>query len=273
MAIYTRPADSATIQLARVCLPDHFAPVRHYSRESIAATTRRHTIYTGLDHALGRSVIIKQARADEPASTAAIWLPLLCEAAMLRFLARRRVRAPRYIDLVEMDGRPCLVMSRVTGTTLERLHLAGQLSPDDAVRIVTRLCATLARLHTLGYVHHDIKPANIIVQPDLTSVLIDWGSAAAIRPPSSRRPNASFTPVFVSPDQVRGLARPTNDIFAIGMTLDRLVEWPSAPLEAIIGRAIAQREPRYHNAAALGRDLAQLCMIDRLAAYIGLKAI
>jgi serine/threonine protein kinase len=273
MAAYARPADSATIQLARVRTPDRFSPLPRYTCESIAATTHRHIISIGIDHVLGRSVIVKQARPDTWASAEAAWLALLCEAAMLRFLARRQVRAPRYIDLFEADRSPCLVMTRVPGTTLEALHLAGQLSPDDAVRIITRLCAAVARLHALGYVHHDIKPANIMIQPDLTPVLIDWGCAEAIRPPGARRPNAGFTPAFVSPDQARGLARPTNDIFALGMTLDALVEWPSTALEGIVDRAIAQHEPRYRSAAALGRDLARLCMIDQLAGYVGLKAI
>jgi len=273
MASDDRPARPAMISPTGLAGQQPFPATLRYTYQATIAITRRHRIYTAIDHALGLRVIVKQAIEPHAQAGGLAGLQLACEGAMLRFLARRHIQAPRYIGLFDIDGRASLAMTQVPGQTLESLHLAAQISPEHIVRLIARLCAVLNQLHALGYVHHDIKPSNIIVQPDFTPVLIDWGSAEAIRAPGDRRPGSAFTPAFVSPDQARGLSRPTNDIFALGMTLDTLVEWPGPRLAAIIAKAVALREPRYHTAAELGHDLAQLCLLDRAAGYVGLQAI
>lgn len=265
MTTYARPSTSATLTL----VPAEAAPgpLAHYHTITPLAQTATHAVFAALDPQTGREVIVKQACAsDAPAR-----LRLACEAAMLRFLARQQVAAPRFVAAFEHGGRPHLVMTRIGGRTLEALHRAGQISAAQVVQLLCRLCASVLRLHRLGYVHHDIKPANIVVQPNFTPVLIDWGAAA----PASRRLSSggTCTPGFASPDQVRGLARPANDLFALGMTLDALIARPAPRLCAIIDRAIAQHEPHYHSAADLGRDLAQLCLIERLASSVALSAV
>lgn len=265
MTTYARPATSATLSL----VPTAAAPgcVERYNTPVLLTRTTSHTITTALDRVSGHEVIIKQAHSAEPAAQ----LRLACEGAMLRFLARHELLAPRFVELFEHNGYAHLVMTRVQGRTLGALHSAGQISAAQIVQLLCRLCQSVLRLHQLGYVHHDIKPPNILVRPDFTPVLIDWGAAAALR--GRATPGGIGTVGFASPDQVRGLVRPTNDLFALGMTLDALIVRPAPRLSAIIDRAIAQHEPRYHSAAELGRDLAQLCLIERVASCLSLAAV
>ena len=270
MSTDTRPADSVTIRLVALGLAGEAPQASRFSYTAPLATTKAHTIVLATDHAAGREVILKQARAH---AAAGAHLRLAAEAAMLRFLARRQIAAPRFIALFERDGRACLAMSRVDGHTLEALRQRGLASPELVVRSLARLCGTLARLHHCGYLHHDIKPANIIVQPDLSAVLIDWGAATAIRPPSERGLVGGLTPGYASPEQLRGLALPSNDLYGVGATLAELIEWPGARLAQIIARAMGKAAPRYTRAADLARDLAQLCLIDRVADIAGLHAI
>lgn len=264
MCINLQPAMSATLHLA----PPPAPPLGCYGSITTLAVTATHVIYAGFDRSAGREVIIKYAHA-----AGATALGLSSEAAMLRFLARHQIAAPRYRGLAEHGGRSALVMSRIPGHTLEALHGAQAVGPGLIVWLAARLCATLAALHRLGYVHHDIKPANIVVRPDYTPVLIDWGTAEAIRPPDDRRPNSGFTPGFVSPSQASGTARPSNDLFAVGMLLDALIDWPGPQLATIIARATGQHHQPFRDAEGLAQALARLRMIDRLAKAIGLKAI
>lgn len=272
MLTFARPAGAATLRLAAYGAVWEPQPAR-FTCTTALAITATHTIYAATDHTTNREVVIKQVRSDHtgaPGTNPAT--QLACEAGMLRFLARRGIPAPCPIAQIELAGQPSLAMSRIPGLSLEDLRRGRQINPAAVVRLAARLCPALLALHRAGFVHHDIKPANIMVRPDFTPVLIDWGSAEAIRPAHTPRPNSGWAPGFVSPDQARGLARPGNDLFALGMTLDALIDWPGPQLAQIIARATGGG-PAYASAAALGRDLAQLALLDQLADYVGLRAV
>lgn len=246
-----------------------------YRVEAAIATTRLSQVYVATDLARSRKVIVKAARQGQCSHDKHCLncLYLSLEAAVLRRLNRHAIMAPRYLGHMHIAGRPVLVMTKIRGQTLETLHDEGNLSPRQAVRYVLRVCATVRELHEIGYVHHDIKPSNIIIRPNHAAVLIDWGAAQRIRAPGDLRPYSTYTPRFVSPEQVRGEALPGNDIFALGMTLDALVHWPSRRLEAIIGKATAPAGQRYADVTDLLRDLAQLSVLDTVAGLLDLTAI
>jgi serine/threonine protein kinase len=192
---------------------------------------------------------------------------------MLCFLARRGILAPRYYDYYVAGEQACLLMSKIPGRTLDNLRRDDELSPHQAIWIVAHLCLVVHELHRNGYVHHDIKPSNVVVRPDGVPVLIDWGSAEAIRPPADLHQRSTFTPGFVSPDQAHGSARPSNDIFALGMTLDDLIQWPGPRLIEIIRRATTSTKEPYRSAIAMAYDLLQLSILDSLVNWLGLMAI
>ena len=100
------------------------------------------------------------------------------EAAQERWQAWARVEDPHVVRLLDVarhrDGRWAVVMERVEGQTLETLLALGR--PRDRVsrrRIVGGLRTGLAALHGAGLVHGDVAPANVVVRPDGTPVLVD----------------------------------------------------------------------------------------------------
>jgi serine/threonine protein kinase len=249
-------------------------PQRYQCRHCIAVTSSN-VVYVAVDAGSGAEVVVKASRPslqhlDHRYSPR---LNLLHEGAMLRRLEQAAVLAPRCLGMWDDGRQTLLVMGRIPGETLDSLARRGEIAPEQAVRIVAQLCQTAQQLHRLGYVHHDIKPANVIVRPDGVPLLIDWGISERIRPPGDLCRTIAFTPGFVSPEQVRGEARPGNDIYALGRTLDDLITAPPQRLAAIIARATAQPAERYPRAAALGYDLARLGLLDRLAGRFGLHAI
>lgn len=100
------------------------------------------------------------------------------EAAQERWQAWARVEDPHVVRLLDVarhrDGRWAVVMERVEGQTLEALSALGR--PRDLAsrrRIVGGLRTGLAALHGAGLVHGDVAPANVVVRPDGTPVLVD----------------------------------------------------------------------------------------------------
>jgi serine/threonine protein kinase len=250
-------------------------PSGRYRIERVIEVTGFHTVYGAIAVVQGQPVVIKEARQElcEARRHGPACFNLTIEGAMLRLLQRHTIPAPQYIDHFHRDGRACLVMSPIPGQTIEVLHQEGRLSPCHVVDLMLQVCGTIQLLHELGFVYGDVKPTNIIVRPDGFAVVIDYSSTQRIRAPGDCRPHGSFTPGFASPEQIRGEARPGNDIFSLGKTLEMLIPWPGRRLAGIIGRSTAAGSKRYATICDFQRDLARLNRLDSLANLFGLMAI
>ncbi len=113
------------------------------------------------------------------------------------------------------DGALALAMRFVEGTTLDRLD--PPLDPAGAVPLLGRLLRALRVLHHRGIVHADVKPRNIVVEPDRHGVvLVDFG-CAAVRPTAATRP-IGHTEVFAAPEVLAGGPPvPESDLYGLGM--------------------------------------------------------
>ncbi|GLI03440.1 hypothetical protein Pa4123_87180 [Phytohabitans aurantiacus] len=175
-----------------------------------------------------------------------------------------------------------LVMAFVEGEPLSaRIESAGRLSVDQTVSIVTQAAAALHAVHLKGVVHRDVKPGNLLIQPNGTVVLVDFGVARSAAEGSVTKTHEVIgTALYMAPEQVskRPLS-PATDVYALGavayhclagrppyegenalqVALQR-IEGDPDPLpddipeavRAVVTRAMA-REPddRYPNAEAL----------------------
>lgn len=123
---------------------------------------------------------------------------------------------PTLRDVFATAEGVALAMRFVEGTPLDR---AGRLSPSVATRVLGRLLKALKVLHFRGIVHNDIKPANIILEPDRHGVvLVDFG-VASLRP-TSRSEAPGYTPIFVAPEVLGGRPpTPESDFYSLGLTL------------------------------------------------------
>ncbi|GAB3659294.1 hypothetical protein GCM10027589_20340 [Actinocorallia lasiicapitis] len=114
-----------------------------------------------------------------------------------------RVTSPhiaRIYLLVEADEGAAIVMEAVDGVTLRNvLDQTGALAPEAALVLLKGAVLGLGAAHGVGVVHRDFKPANVIVQPDGTSKLIDFGIAVL-----AGEGGRSGTPAYMSPEQWNG---------------------------------------------------------------------
>lgn len=106
------------------------------------------------------------------------------------------------------------------GSLRDRMHQA--LSVGDALKIVRDVASGLAYAHSMGFVHRDVKPGNILFRPNGTAVLADFGIAKAITTISSATiaGNAIGTPDYMSPEQAQ--ATPVDgrtDLYSLGAVL------------------------------------------------------
>ncbi len=115
---------------------------------------------------------------------------------------------------------PFFVMELVAGTRMDTA-LAGA-SAKRVARVFKSIASILAEAHAAGMVHGDLKPGNILIRPDDTPVILDFGMAFLEVPPKgSDRPTFPFgTPVYAAPERIRGEPRTCQtDIYALGILL------------------------------------------------------
>jgi outer membrane protein assembly factor BamD (BamD/ComL family) len=128
-------------------------------------------------------------------------------------------------DVGEHDGLPFIAMEYVRGETFADLVcLRPPLSVLRKVQLTEEVCAGLAHAHEAGIVHRDIKPANLIVGPEGTVKILDFG-IAKLSATSITLPGAIMgTLNYMSPEQVKGATVDARaDIFSVGAVLYELL--------------------------------------------------
>ncbi|QOV36125.1 protein kinase [Streptomyces ferrugineus] len=156
----------------------------------------------------------------------------------------RRLKQPRLIRMYDtlvvddpasptLDGATVLVLEKAEGS-LSTL-LAADPRPDAGPALLAQICEGLAQLHHAGWVHGDLKPANVLLMADGSARLADFNMAAELEG------THAYTPAFSTPDYTppellwseigeRGRRiRPSADVWAFGV-LAHLVLTDSFPL-------------------------------------------
>ncbi|HYJ10997.1 MAG TPA: serine/threonine-protein kinase [Polyangiaceae bacterium] len=127
---------------------------------------------------------------------------------------------PRYIEHFEEEGALYLVMEKVEGETLSARRKRGAvLSQEQVLRFLREAGASLRYLHGHAppIVHRDIKPGNVILRPDGSYCLVDFGSVRdRLKPEGGSTVVGTFG--FMAPEQFQGRAAPSSDVYAVGAT-------------------------------------------------------
>ncbi|MEW6367061.1 MAG: protein kinase [Acidobacteriota bacterium] len=138
----------------------------------------------------------------------------------------RKISHPNVVrvhDLGEAQGVYFLTMEYVPGMTLrDVIEKRGALALGPGLQIAKQLCRGLAAVHDAGIIHRDIKPQNIMVLPNGTVKLMDFGIAKSerIADPLLREGALVGTPSYMSPEQVR--CEPLDarsDLYAVGAVM------------------------------------------------------
>jgi tRNA A-37 threonylcarbamoyl transferase component Bud32/tetratricopeptide (TPR) repeat protein len=130
-------------------------------------------------------------------------------------------------DFAEHEGQPYLVMKFIEGPTLKARLGQAALGIEEGLRIVEAAGAALAYAHKRGVLHRDIKPSNILLAPDGSIYLADFGLARMAQAGESTLSNDMMlgTPQYISPEQARGERKldEGSDIYSFGVVLYEMV--------------------------------------------------
>jgi serine/threonine-protein kinase len=130
-------------------------------------------------------------------------------------------------DVGEEQGLYYLVMEYLEGRTLKQvIQQEGALSPDRAARITEQIGSALDYAHKRGFVHRDVKPANIFVGEGDRVTLTDFGIAKAASEAEqlTRTGTLVGTPEYMSPEQAAGgKVDHRTDLYALGVVLYQML--------------------------------------------------
>ncbi|MCO5169152.1 MAG: serine/threonine protein kinase [Planctomycetes bacterium] len=144
------------------------------------------------------------------------------EADALRFLSRH----PGIVSLRDLgvhDGRPYVVMDLVDGGSLERRLAAGDLPREQGARLLVGVARALHFAHEAGWVHRDVKPANVLLDRAGRPVVSDFGVARDLHGADLTRTGELVgTIAYMAPEQADGRREEIDrrtDVYALGAVL------------------------------------------------------
>jgi serine/threonine protein kinase len=182
------------------------------------------TVYKAYHAALDRYVALKVLHTafGEDASFA---LRFEREAKLVAKLDHPNI-VPIY-DYSEHAGRRFLVMKYIEGETLKARLQRGPLSSQELNEIIVSVGAALAYAHKMGILHRDIKPSNVLLTPDGSIYLADFGLARIASAGESTLSGDMImgTPQYISPEQAQGKKEldEGTDIYSFGVMLYEMV--------------------------------------------------
>lgn len=189
-----------------------------YRLEERIASGGMGDVWRCVDEVLGRTVAVK------------ILLPSLLEEPGFteRFRVEARTMAaikhPGVVDIYDYGSDPAagayLVMEYVEGDALSRtLAKVGRLTPARTMALVAQAADALHAAHEMGVVHRDVKPGNLLVRPNGTLVLTDFGIARSIGSAQLTAAGSVLgTASYISPEQAMGeQATRLSDVYALGV--------------------------------------------------------
>jgi serine/threonine protein kinase/tetratricopeptide (TPR) repeat protein len=198
-----------------------------------------------------------------------------------RFRAERQVLArlshpnvARLLDGGTFEGQPYFVMEYVDGVPIDRYCTAHNLDIRERLRLFLIVCAAVHYAHQNLILHRDLKPGNVLVEPNGNPKLVDFGIAKVLAREESADTRTLMgshfaTPDYASPEQLRGDSLPSTavDIYALGVILYELLtghrphERSGESLYELI-RQVCEEDPvspRSHS-PDLPRDLEVICL-------------
>ncbi len=264
-------------------------PIDHIGRYKIEAELGKGAmgvVYKATDPNIGRTVALKTLRVDVSGMES--------EEMVKRFHAEARnagvlnhAHIVTIYDAQELEGIFYIAMEYIQGQTLQQALRLGTLPVEKVIDITRQVCAGLDYASARGIIHRDIKPANIMIMPDGTVKIMDFGIAKSAGTGMTSTGQVLGTPNYMSPEQVKGKTLDgRSDLFSLGVVLYEMLtgerpftgenvttiiykivnEHPPAPrdldgtvpagLSAVVMKALAKnRDERYQKGADLARDL------------------
>jgi serine/threonine-protein kinase len=176
------------------------------------------TVYRGVDTVLGRVVAIKTMLPQYAAD------PSFAARFKQEAQAAAALQSPYIVGIFDWgkDGDTYyIVMEYLRGTDLKSgIRSHGALESRKVAQIGSQICAALSVAHKHDIIHRDIKPQNIMVQPDGNIKVMDFGIARAKNSHLTQDNSVLGTAHYVSPEQTQGKPLgPTSDLYSLGIVM------------------------------------------------------
>ena len=217
-------------------------------------------VYKALDIELNRTIALKTIR-REYAGNPAIIERFKQELILSTQVTHRNVI--RIYDLGEAEGMKFITMEYVEGIDLRTLiHEQKKLSADEAVGIIQQACKALEAAHSVGVIHRDLKPQNIMRDATGRILVMDFGLARTLEGDGMTQTGALVgTMEYMSPEQALG--KPLDqrsDIFSLGLIFYELLTGQTpfradSALASLIKRTQERAVPVSHHDSSISGPL------------------
>lgn len=174
---------------------------------------------------LNNYVAVKEVYKNDTTINGVKTAGLIAETRILTKL--RHPGLPVIMDVIETYNSYLIIMEYIEGTSLDKvIDKYGAQPQDTVVRWGIQLCDVLEYLHsqTPSIIYRDMKPANIMLKPDGSIVLVDFGMAREYKPDSNYDTGIYGTHGYAAPEQFAGISQTDarTDIYSLGVTLYNL---------------------------------------------------
>ena len=238
-------ADAATVTTARSLGPGSLFANR-YQILGTLGTGGMGVVYKATDTQLGDVVAVKTLRSDFLSSDPSALERFKSEIRLARRISHRNV--VRTHDIGEAEGVHFITMEFVAGTSLHDLLLKRKrLPPSAAISIGKQLARALEVAHEQGVIHRDIKPQNLVVQPDGVLKVMDFGIARLTERPKGMTKTGMVvgTPEYMAPEQLLGDEIDARaDIYSAGIVMYECVTggrpWVADSATVLIGKMMTE---------------------------------
>lgn len=177
-------------------------------------------VYKATDEVLGRTVAVKVMLPQYAAD------PTFAARFKQEAQAAGNLASPYIVNIYDWgyessDGIYFIVMEYVRGTDLKTaIQQRGAINQRKVAEIGSQVCAALNVAHGYDIIHRDIKPHNIMVQPDGNAKVMDFGIARASGSSMTQTGSVLGTAYYVSPEQAQGKPlTPATDLYSLGVVL------------------------------------------------------
>lgn len=183
------------------------------------------TVYLAMDKNLNKQWAVKEIRKNgNDANDLSVVNSLQAEADLMKKLDHPAL--PRIVDIINNAETICIIMDYIEGETLEKIISEYGAQPEETViGWAMQLCDALQYLHSQKppIIYRDMKPANVMLNPEGNLKVIDFGIAREYKEKSLADTTTLGTRGYCPPEQYGKQTDARSDIYALGMTMHHLL--------------------------------------------------